>query len=176
MKTQDITFATLAAMTTVAELNATIDFLETSAGVIEAQLEFPNDEADPDWERRAIGALGIVRAKIASASRHLGRIEKRADKDDVFARRELMALESLAASERKATEALRLAAAEATRQAQFKHALLKAWKQLNVDNCFAEAARELLDKDTFYRICGVANARRDQRAIALFEPAPEPTT
>lgn len=165
---REITFESIAALNTADDLNATIDDLERLAGIIEAQLDFPADGTDDDWERRAVAALGITRAKIARAARKLGHIEKRADRKDATAQRELMALESLAASERlqAKTESFKVRAND-----QFRGSLLKAWRQLNVDNCFAEAAREILDSETFRRVCDAANARRDDRAVDIFKMA-----
>lgn len=89
---RDITREIIRAVTSSAELQKIIDTLDDAINTIKAQLEFRTDDhADADWERRAIGALGMHQSHYNEAMRQMHRLTGRRDANVEQAERDRLA-------------------------------------------------------------------------------------
>jgi hypothetical protein len=148
-----ISIAEIREITDPEELSNLIDELRTNLRLIEAQLEWKETD-DPEWEARAISALGYHRVSLGEALRRERKITgKSADSQKAAAERQLAkAIRKETAATIRANDLEERKLREYRRRNELHAYGLKLLESVSSDAAFRRSAQRLLDPETYEAI------------------------
>lgn len=162
---RDITRETIRAVTDTAELQRMIDTLDDSINVIKTQLEFRTDDnADSNWERRAIGALAMQQSSYNEAMRQMNRLTGRRDANVTQAGRDNLA-KALSKQNHLAEAEQGLARKKVQQEAARIATVNEAIRSINTSRFhrnFYRLAQETLPADVFGKLRTGADVATDR--------------
>jgi hypothetical protein len=139
---QRLSLKDIRAIADIEMLQDVLDRLDTSIELITAQLEFGAENETVDWEKRATEALGIKRAQVRVALRHMEQLKRAEAKPKVVA----VANPEAARAKAEASRQNSLDNLEASRLAT-ERARLKYERLARVDTHFRQFAKKYLTTD-----------------------------